>query len=110
MLHFPVSLLNRLNQTEAAVFKLCRFIVFPKESPYQIIHKTGFLLMWLFSRLCILVPFQCCIHSPTATQRGALDMTETLMIVVKSNSKSTADNLTIQLRIWKARVVISFES
>ena len=97
MLHFPVSLMNRLNQTESAIFKLCRFTVFPKESPYQIIHKTGFLLMWLFSRLRNLVPFQCRVHSPTETQSEALDMTQTLMTVVKSNSESTANNLTIQL-------------
>ena len=31
------------------------------------------------------------------TQREALDITETLMIVIKSNSESTANNLTIQL-------------
>ena len=76
--------MNRRHQTESAVFKLCRFVVFPKESPYQIIHKTGFLFLFMY-----LVPFQCRVHSPAETQREAVDMTETLMTVVKSNSKST---------------------
>ena len=31
MLHLPDSLINRLNQTEYAVFQLCSFIVFPKD-------------------------------------------------------------------------------
>ena len=53
--------------------------------------------MWFFSRLCILVTFQCRIHSPTETRRKVLDMTETLMVVIKPISKSTANNLTIQL-------------
>ena len=30
MLHFPVCLMNRLNQTESAVYNLCRFTLFPK--------------------------------------------------------------------------------
>ena len=31
MLHLPDSLMNRLNQTESAVFQLCNFNVFPKD-------------------------------------------------------------------------------
>ena len=31
MLCFPSPLMNKLNQTETAVFKLCRFTVFPKD-------------------------------------------------------------------------------
>ena len=33
MLHFPDYLMNRLDQTESAVFQLCRYTVFPKDLP-----------------------------------------------------------------------------
>ena len=43
MLHFPVSLMNRLNQTESAVFQLCRFTVFPNDPFSDYIVLSHFL-------------------------------------------------------------------
>ena len=39
MLLFPVSLMNRFNQTESAVFELCIFSVFLKDPLLQILYK-----------------------------------------------------------------------
>ena len=39
MLHFPVSLMNRLSQTNPAVFQLCRFAVFPKDPLFMPRHQ-----------------------------------------------------------------------
>ena len=36
MLHLPESLMNRLNQTESAVFQLCIFTVFPKDPLFRL--------------------------------------------------------------------------
>ena len=36
MLHLPDSLMNRLNQTESAVFQLCSFTVFPKNPFFRL--------------------------------------------------------------------------
>ena len=36
MLHLPDSLMNRLNQTESAVFQLCSFTVFPKDPFFRL--------------------------------------------------------------------------
>ena len=35
MLHFPVSLMNRLNKTESVVFQLCRFTVLPNHRLFR---------------------------------------------------------------------------
>ena len=36
MLHLPESLMNRLNQTESAVFQLCSFTVFRKDPFFRL--------------------------------------------------------------------------
>ena len=36
MLHLPDSHVNRLNQTESAVFQLCSFTVFPKDPFFRL--------------------------------------------------------------------------
>ena len=40
LLSIPVSLTNRLNQTESAVFQICRFSVLPKDFPFQVIYRA----------------------------------------------------------------------
>ena len=37
IVHFPLVLVNRLNETESAVFSYCRFSLFLKEPFFQII-------------------------------------------------------------------------
>ena len=36
MLHFPDSLMNRLNQIQSPVFQLCSFTVFPKDPFFRL--------------------------------------------------------------------------
>ena len=36
MLHLPDSLVNRINQTESAVFQCCSFTVFPKDTFFRL--------------------------------------------------------------------------
>ena len=38
MVHFSVSIMNTLNQTESAVFQLCRFAVFPKNPLFRLFN------------------------------------------------------------------------
>ena len=44
MLHLPDSLIKRLNQTESAVFQLCSFTVFPKDSFFRLFNLFNSLL------------------------------------------------------------------
>ena len=87
MLHFPVSLLNRRNQTECR-FQTLKVHCISEGIPLSDYSSDRFSLHVALFSFMYLVPFQCRVHSLTETQREALDMTETRMIVIKSNSKS----------------------
>ena len=51
MLQLPESLINRLSQTESAVFQLCSFTVFPKDPFFKLFSLFYSLLetpyLWL---------------------------------------------------------------
>ena len=42
LLHCPASLMDRLDQTESAVFELCRFTVFPKDLRFRLFCLDNF--------------------------------------------------------------------
>ena len=50
MLHLPDSLMNRLNQTESAVFQLDSFPVFPKDPFFRLFRLFYSLLETPYSR------------------------------------------------------------
>ena len=41
MFHFPLTLMNRLNQTETTVFQLCRFAIFSKDPLFRLLYYTN---------------------------------------------------------------------
>ena len=43
-IHLPDSLMNRLNQSESAVFQLCSFTIFPKDPFFKLFNPFYSLL------------------------------------------------------------------
>ena len=43
MLLFPISLMNRLDQTDSAVLQLCTLTVFPKDPLFRLVEQDKIL-------------------------------------------------------------------